>query len=161
MASAVNAVSRRRRGPKARVDRGCNPAILGHHGRRPAVTVRFSPPTLRGNAPPVTDQKDEMILRAYHAATAQNPDFNPRESDIGDLIPAMQKLLPGVTAEEIRWWRDATDFWQELSSIGNAIQGEGADVVRRQLLGLNGYMADGSTIIRMSLAKSIRWKTGP
>ena len=81
-----------------------------------------------------------MISRAYHAATAQNPDFNPRESDIGDLIPAMQKLLPGVTAEEIRWWRDATDFWQELSSIGNAIQGEGADVVRRQLLGLNEYM---------------------
>jgi hypothetical protein len=54
VASAVNAVSRRRRGPKARVDRGCNPAILGHHGRRPAVTVRFFPPTLRGNAPPVT-----------------------------------------------------------------------------------------------------------
>src|SRR5271165_5459001 len=86
------------------------------------------------------DKKDKMISRAYHAATAQNPDFNPRESDIGDLIPAMQKLLPGVTAEEIRWWRDATDFWQELSSIGNAIQGEGADVVRRQLLGLNEYM---------------------
>ena len=41
------------------------------------------------------DEKDEMISRAYHAATAQNPDFNPRESDIGDLIPAMQKLLPG------------------------------------------------------------------
>ena len=86
------------------------------------------------------DKKDKMISRAYHAATAQNPDFNPRKSDIGDLIPAMQKLLPGVTAEEIRWWRDATDFWQELSSIGNAIQGEGADVVRRQLLGLNEYM---------------------
>ena len=41
-------------GLKARVDRVCNLVILGHHGRRPAVTVRFSPPTLRGNAPPVT-----------------------------------------------------------------------------------------------------------
>ena len=60
VASAVNAVSRRRRGPKARVDRGCNPAILGHHGRRPAVTVRFSPPTLRGNAPPVTAVLDAL-----------------------------------------------------------------------------------------------------
>ena len=54
----VNAVSRRRRGPKARVDRGCNPAILGHHSRRPTVTVRFCPPTLRGNAPPVVLGRD-------------------------------------------------------------------------------------------------------
>jgi hypothetical protein len=34
MASAVRAVSRRRRGPQANLYRTCHPAILGHRGRR-------------------------------------------------------------------------------------------------------------------------------
>src|SRR6516165_9041525 len=34
VASTVKAVSRRRRGPQARLYRTCHPAILGHRGRR-------------------------------------------------------------------------------------------------------------------------------
>ena len=42
-ASPVKAASRRRRGPKARVDRACRLAILGHRGRRlAAARLSFS-----------------------------------------------------------------------------------------------------------------------
>ena len=37
VASPVKAVSRRRRGPQARLCRACHPAILGHRGRRLAT----------------------------------------------------------------------------------------------------------------------------
>src|SRR5215468_4819776 len=52
--SPVKAVSRRRRGPKARLYRACHPARLGHRGRRLATARPLRPPSLRGFTPPVT-----------------------------------------------------------------------------------------------------------
>jgi Family of unknown function (DUF6151) len=54
VASPVKAVSRRRRGPQARLYRTCHPAILGHRGRRLNTATPFPSPSLRGFAPPVT-----------------------------------------------------------------------------------------------------------
>src|SRR5215472_2224311 len=52
--SPVKAISRRRRGPKARLYRACHPARLGHRGRRLATARPLRPPSLRGFTPPVT-----------------------------------------------------------------------------------------------------------
>ena len=58
--------------PPIPIDRDCNPAILGHHSRRPTVTVRFSPPTLRGNAPPVTLPKRIRLRDEEHCKFVAN-----------------------------------------------------------------------------------------
>src|SRR5215468_6294683 len=55
--SPVKAISRRRRGPKARLYRACHPARLGHRGRRLATARPLRPPSLRGFTPPVTEPK--------------------------------------------------------------------------------------------------------
>src|SRR5215471_3610961 len=54
--SPVKAISRRRRGPKARLYRACYPARLGHRGRRLATARPLPPPSLRGFTPPVTPE---------------------------------------------------------------------------------------------------------
>ena len=45
VASRVKAVSRRRRGPQARLYRACHPAILGHRGRRLTTATLLPPPS--------------------------------------------------------------------------------------------------------------------
>ena len=52
--SRVKAVSRRRRGPQARLYRACHPAILDHRGRRLTPATLLPPPSMRGFTPPVT-----------------------------------------------------------------------------------------------------------
>src|ERR1700686_3925106 len=54
VASPVKAVSRRRRGPQARLYRACPPAILGHRGRRLAAARPLRRHVLYGFAPPAT-----------------------------------------------------------------------------------------------------------
>ena len=53
---AVKAVSRRRRGPQARLYRACHPAIFGHRGRRLTTTTLPPSPFLRRFTPPVTPE---------------------------------------------------------------------------------------------------------
>ena len=53
--SRVKAVSRRRRGPQARLYRACHPAILDHRGRRLTPATLLPPPSMRGFTPPVTN----------------------------------------------------------------------------------------------------------
>ena len=57
--SRVKAVSRRRRGPQARLYRACHPAILDHRGRRLTPATLLPPPSMRGFTPPVTHAEEE------------------------------------------------------------------------------------------------------
>ena len=60
--SRVKAVSRRRRGPQARLYRACHPAILDHRGRRLTPATLLPPPSMRGFTPPVTEVEVEAGL---------------------------------------------------------------------------------------------------
>ena len=62
VASRVKAVSRRRRGPQARLYRACHPAILDHRGRRLTPATLLPPPSMRGFTPPVTLSRDLASL---------------------------------------------------------------------------------------------------
>ena len=65
VASPVKAVSRRRRGPQARLYRVCRPAILGHRGRRLTTTTLLPSPSLRGFTPPVTSRPPPSAHRPW------------------------------------------------------------------------------------------------
>ena len=70
--SRVKAVSRRRRGPQARLYRACHPAILDHRGRRLTPATLLPPPSMRGFTPPVTifgARHLRRVLAAYSASS--------------------------------------------------------------------------------------------
>ncbi|MGZ9021330.1 MAG: hypothetical protein ACXW3S_15525, partial [Rhodoplanes sp.] len=59
------AVSRRRRGPQARLYRACHLAIL--RGRRLTTATLLPPPSLRGFTPPVTPSQGWRTFLRNHA----------------------------------------------------------------------------------------------
>src|SRR4249919_205731 len=81
VASRVKAVSRRRRGPQARLYRACHPAILDHRGRRLTTATLLPPPSLRGFTPPVTAvQERRSAGRFRHGATVIRADTRAPQS---------------------------------------------------------------------------------
>ena len=70
--SRVKAVSRRRRGPQARLYRACHPAILDHRGRRLTPATLLPPPSMRGFTPPVTDVHTPSDKRLPKPSSSSN-----------------------------------------------------------------------------------------
>ena len=71
VASRVKAVSRRRRGPQARLYRACHPAILDHRGRGLTPATLLPPPSMRGFTPPVTPPQRGTKLRTLADSDAK------------------------------------------------------------------------------------------
>ena len=70
--SRVKAVSRRRRGPQARLYRACHPAILDHRGRRLTPATLLPPPSMRGFTPPVTQVLRTSCLDVCERGLSRN-----------------------------------------------------------------------------------------
>ena len=117
--SRVKAVSRRRRGPQARLYRACHPAILDHRGRRLTPATLLPPPSMRGFTPPVTPQAFQTPPRGRRPALQRIVDGGSRSAYLfpgfrrgaslaspylpssvaGEALPPPSDIGPGPRAE--------------------------------------------------------------
>ena len=131
--SRVKAVSRRRRGPQARLYRACHPAILDHRGRRLTPATLLPPPSMRGFTPPVTGTVGRTLAFRHDAFQSHVAGVDEHSRSVG-LRDAVSRAQARIREAVIRNRQDKLTALLHHANI---------DVLRASFFGLKKTAAQG------------------